>query len=179
MKLDTTRLHDADRLRVSSGRDVDLAAPDYSNRAICPGSYFRSATPSWPVRQPAQPSVHCSVEAANLVVGPVRAAIEYGLIDNILGVLAACIRLETFSAAAICGGTGPGDTPLDCCPLNSGIIPKIEIATQMDGSLKIFKIGLLVKVNSIRSGFHLAYENYMDCIPSALSHFMDCRRRAV
>jgi hypothetical protein len=63
--------------------------------------------------------------------------------------------METFSAAATCGGTGPGDTPLDCCPLTSGIVPKIEIATQKDGSLKILKIGLPVKVNSIPSDFIL------------------------
>jgi len=61
--------------------------------------------------------------------------------------------METFSAATICGGTGPGDTPLDCCPVSSGIIPKIEIATQKDGSLRVLKIGLPVKMNSIPSDF--------------------------
>jgi hypothetical protein len=60
--------------------------------------------------------------------------------------------METFSAAAICGGTGPGDTPLDCCALNSGMIPKIKIATQKDHSPKLLKIGLPAKVNSIASG---------------------------
>jgi hypothetical protein len=63
--------------------------------------------------------------------------------------------METFSAATICGGTGPGDTPLDRCPLSSGIIPKIEIATQTNGNLKILKIGLPVKMNSIPSDFIL------------------------
>src|ERR1039458_99955 len=70
--------------------------------------------------------------------------------------------METFSAAAICGGTGPGDTPLDCCPLNSGIIPKIEIATQKDGSLKSFKIGLLVKLNSIPKRISSCLQNHLD-----------------
>ena len=71
--------------------------------------------------------------------------------------------METFAAAAICGGTGPGDTPLDCCPLNSGIIPKIEIATQKYGSLKILKVGLQVQVNSIPSEIASCLQNYMAC----------------
>jgi len=42
MKLDTTRLHRlAGRLRVSSGRDVDLAHLNYSNRAIGPCLQFQ------------------------------------------------------------------------------------------------------------------------------------------
>jgi len=75
VKLDTTRLYDAGRLGVSSGRDGYLAAADYSNRAIRPLSYFRAATPSWPVGQTAEASIHRTVETANLVQGPVPYAI--------------------------------------------------------------------------------------------------------
>jgi hypothetical protein len=87
--------------------------------------------------------------------------------------------METFSAAAICGGTGPGDTPLDCCPLNSGMIPKIEIATQKDGSLKLLKSRSPSENEFNSQRFPSCLQNYMDCFPSALYHFMDCRRQTV